>query len=356
MKITFVVPDLNLTGGLRVVGIYSKTLSESGHTVTVLYAPPRKLTFKQRIKKLLKQAKSQESPNPYFEHGAARIQKVNFWGKYDINDVPDADVIIATFWVTAEWIDRLPKRKGVKVYFLQHYELHPWLPRERVKATFQNNFKKIVVSDWIRECLEKNEKSRVDHLVLNGVDPIQFHADPRVKNDHLTVGFMYSPREYKGCDIAIEAIREAKTKIPDLKLVVFSSEFPEIEFFEQDYIKVYVRPAQAELRKIYAECDAWIFSSRKEGFGLPILEAMACRTPVIGTPAGAATSLIKQDNGILLHSFDSDALVKAIMEMNALSNDEWQNLSENAHHLASQYSWQKSSDILEEVLEGYMKE
>lgn len=356
MKVTFVVPELNLTGGLRVVSIYANTLSQRGHSVNVLYASPRKPTWKQRIKKFLTQSKSKKLPNPYFEYSAANIKEINFWGDYDIDDLPDSDVIIATFWVTAEWIEKLPMRKGVKVYLLQHYELHPWLPIERVKATFKYDFKKIVVSEWIRDCLEKNENCKVDHLVLNGVDPVQFNAEPRKKNDNLTVGFMYSSREFKGSDIAVEAIRMAKTELPELNLIVLAFEEPKTEFFKQNFIKVYVRPEQAELRKIYAECDAWIFSSRKEGFGLPILEAMACRTPVIGTPTGAATSVITKDNGILLESFDSHALTEAIIKMKALSNNEWQNMSESAYLHSNQYSWQNSSDALEEALKAYINE
>ena len=33
------------------------------------------------------------------------------------------------------------------------------------------------------------------------------------------------------------------------------------------------------MKELYGGCDAWLFATRNEGFGLPILEAMACRTP-----------------------------------------------------------------------------
>ena len=61
----------------------------------------------------------------------------------------------------------------------------------------------------------------------------------------------------------------------------------------------HLRPPQDRIRDIYSKCDAWLFGSRSEGFGLPILEAMACRTPVIGTPAGAAPELLGDGRGIL---------------------------------------------------------
>ena len=36
-------------------------------------------------------------------------------------DVPDGDVVIATWWETAEWVVELSSRKGAKAYFIQHY-------------------------------------------------------------------------------------------------------------------------------------------------------------------------------------------------------------------------------------------
>lgn len=356
MKITFVLPSLNLTGGLRVIGIYAEYLSKKGHDVTVLFASARKPKLKYRVKSFFQPKKTKQKPScPYFNHGLSVLREINFLGNYDVDQIPDADVIIATFWVTAEWIESLPVNKGKKIYFLQHYELHPWLPIERVKATFQLPYKRIVVSGWIKENLEKIENCKVDHVILNGVSSSQFYAEQRSKNDSLTIGFMFSPREYKGCNLAIEAIKQVQRSVPNLKVITFASEQPSDDFFLEDFVITFVNPEQNKLKDIYSKCDAWIFSSLKEGFGLPILEAMACRTPVIGTPAGAATSLITEDNGVLLDSFDSDAIAKAIMSIHSLSNAEWQNMSENAYRVSTQYSWQNSGDAFEKALKEYIQ-
>ncbi|MBV1889346.1 MAG: glycosyltransferase family 1 protein, partial [Proteobacteria bacterium] len=50
MKITFVVPALNLTGGLRVVSIYASYLAEKGHEVTVISPNKRIYSFWTRFK------------------------------------------------------------------------------------------------------------------------------------------------------------------------------------------------------------------------------------------------------------------------------------------------------------------
>jgi hypothetical protein len=48
--------------------------------------------------------------------------------------------VIATWWETAEWVDRLSVSKGKKVYFIQHYEAFDYLPKERVEATWRLPF------------------------------------------------------------------------------------------------------------------------------------------------------------------------------------------------------------------------
>ena len=59
----------------------------------------------------------------------------------------------------------------------------------------------------------------------------------------------------------------------------------------------------------------WLFPSRSEGFGLPILEAMACRTPVIGTTTGAAPEILACGAGILVDIDDAKMMANAIIHI-----------------------------------------
>jgi len=91
-----------------------------------------------------------------------------------------------------------------------------------------------------------------------------------------------------------------------------------------------IQPDQDKLKDFYSKCDAWLFASRSEGFGLPIVEAMACRTPVIGTPAGAAPEMLSGGTGILVKPEAPEAMAKAIERICQLPNSEWLAMSEAA--------------------------
>lgn len=65
------------------------------------------------------------------------------------------------------------------------------------------------------------------------------------------------------------------------------------------------------LRVLYAAADLFCFPSRQEGFGLPVLEAMAQRTAVI-TSAGTATAEVAAEAGLLIDPEDTSALTTAI--------------------------------------------
>jgi glycosyltransferase involved in cell wall biosynthesis len=93
-----------------------------------------------------------------------------------------------------------------------------------------------------------------------------------------------------------------------------------------------------------------LFSSRTEGFGLPVLEAMACRTPVIATPAGAAPELLAEGGGILVRPEDPEDMARAIERIVALDEPDWLRLSDLAFATASRHNWDDATDRFEEAL------
>jgi glycosyltransferase involved in cell wall biosynthesis len=70
----------------------------------------------------------------------------------------------------------------------------------------------------------------------------------------------------------------------------------------------------AELPDLYRGALAFVFPSLWEGFGLPVLEAMACGTPVI-TSVGSGTEEVAGDAALLVDPVHSDSLSQLLLRL-----------------------------------------
>lgn len=353
MKITFVLPPPNLSGGIRVVAVHAAHLAQRAHEVTVIYPRPEAPGLREMFRALIR-GKTLPARRPVdvtFFHGSkVKLVELDKAAMEKPGNYPEADVVIATWWETAEWVMALPPSKGTKVYFLQGYEAFEYMPVERVERTWTFPMRKIVVARWLADLARDRFGDDVVAIVPNSVDTNQFFAPRRDKQSALTVGVVYSDMPIKGVDIALEAVATVKDRVPGMRVVSFGSTPPSEHLPLPDYVEFECAPAQERLREIYSRCDSWLFPSRQEGFGLPILEAMACRTPVIATPAGAAQELLAKGGGILVKPEDPAEMAKAILKIHTMSNTEWLELSNQAYDIAHSYTWDDASALFEAAL------
>ncbi|UNU24829.1 glycosyltransferase family 4 protein [Microcoleus vaginatus] len=360
MKITFVLPTLSLTGGMRVLSIYTELLQKRGHKIFIVSMPLPQPTLIQQLRSLLRGRGWLSAPKTQKSH----FDKVDVESRViETNrpitdlDVPDADIVMATWWETAEWVAKLSPSKGTKVYFLQHYEAFDYVPKARVEATWRLPMHKIAVAQWLADIARNEYGDFSVSLVPPTVDTKQFYdphsraKQPRGKQLVPTVGMYYTTTPWKGCELALKAFSLAAKKIPNLRLVAFGSGHdssnPNLLPEGTEYNK---EPTQDQLKEFYSKCDAWLFSSSSEGFGLPILEAMACGTPVIGTPAGAAPELLAGGGGILVKPQDPEDMAKAIEQICQLSDAEWRAMSETALQTVINYTWEDATNLFEAAL------
>lgn len=334
---------------------YARLLAARGHEVLVVSTPPPAPSLRDRVKSVLRGRgwpRGAGVPASHLDDAGVEHRVLDADRPVADRDLPDADVVIATWWLTAEWVAALSPRKGAKVQFVQGHEQDlPGQPADRVAATWRLPLHRIVCSRWLLDLARGTYGDGEAVCVPNGVDLERFSAPPRERQPRPTIGFVYSDAPIKGCDLAARAVELLRPRLPDLRVVAFGSsgESPRVPLpAGTEYT---VRPPQPEIPRLYARCDAWLWPSRREGFGLPILEALACGTPVVATPAGAAPELLGDGGGALLPAHDASLMAAELERIVTLPPPAWRSLSEAARAAASRHGWAESARLFEAALE-----
>lgn len=96
-----------------------------------------------------------------------------------------------------------------------------------------------------------------------------------------------------------------------------------------------------DMPPLYTGATAFAFPSLYEGFGLPVLEAMACGIPVV-TSSGSATAELGQEAALLVDPYDTAAIADAIervLKDRTLRTD----LQERGLERAAEFSWERAA-------------
>ncbi|MHC8367365.1 glycosyltransferase family 4 protein [Pseudomonas sp. ZT5P21] len=353
MKVTFVLSVASLSGGIRTVAIYAKALAERGHEVKLVSQPMPSLSLRKKIKSFVTGKGWPPIPTiPSHLDGLGLDHRmIDKYRPMVESDIPDADVVIATWWETAEWVNALSPAKGVKMYFIQGHEVFPFCPVDRVVATYKMPLHKIIISKWLADLMRVEYGDADVALVENSVDHQQFFAAPRGKQPRPTIGILYHETPLKGVDVALQVISSLEEKFPTLRVIAFGSFPPTGAYTFPKNLEFYLSPDQDSIRDFYSQCDVWLTASRSEGFNLTAMEAMACRTPVVSTRTGwPVEAIVNFKNGVLTDIDDFDGLARGVEYLLTLDDLEWRAVSEMAYQTVASSTWESSAQLFETTL------
>ncbi len=128
----------------------------------------------------------------------------------------------------------------------------------------------------------------------------------------------------KGLDLLLAAVARLKKCLPNLKLLVAGGDGPRsagtLDLIEQSrrlgimrQVSFVGRIEHDDLPYYYSAADLLVVPSHYESFGLVVLEALACGTPVAATRFGAAEAVLQPDrNGDIIAGPDADAVAEAM--------------------------------------------
>lgn len=173
--------------------------------------------------------------------------------------------------------------------------------------------------------------------------------------------YVGNARLYKNLPRLVAAYGKAAGSpgVPDLVMVVRRDRaFPAFERTLQDSgargrIRVLSAVSDQELAELYGSCTAFVSPSIWEGFGLPVLEAMAAGCPVIAS-RGTALEEVAGDGALLVDPTDVDAIAGAMVEI-CSSPGMRAELSARASSRAALFGWDSTAGRIAELIEGTMK-
>jgi glycosyltransferase involved in cell wall biosynthesis len=170
-------------------------------------------------------------------------------------------------------------------------------------------------------------------VVPNGVDPVFTPDGPRAEGDYVLAVGTLEPR--KNLERAVDAAREAGVELR----VVGARGWGGVD------VDGWVgETPDSELAALYRGARSVLYPSLYEGFGLPVLEAMACGAPVV-TSLDTAMAEIAGEAAVLVDPHDVSAIAAGILAADARREE----LARAGAVRAREFTWQRSADAVVEL-------
>ena len=273
----------------------------------------------------------------------------------DINKIP----FFTPLYVTEPLIAIVHHFFGESI-FLETGKLQAWYVRtsERAVPPIYRNTHFITVSESSRRELIGlcTRCSRVD-IVGNAVDQQRYYADTALKAARPLIGYFGRLKKYKCVEHVIDALPGVLEKVPNASLLIVGDgdHRAELERYAVQMgvaHKVRFTGAVSPEDKVTFLNKMWVVAnpSPKEGWGLTVIEANACGTPVVAANSPGLRDSVKNDRTGKLYEWGrteqlAEYLVKILLDRSMRTR-----LQRNAVEWSKKFNWDASAAKMLDII------
>jgi glycosyltransferase involved in cell wall biosynthesis len=160
-------------------------------------------------------------------------------------------------------------------------------------------------------------------FIHNGINPAQFNAAedrPNADGRNRYILCVAELQPYKAIDVLLRAAKPLLTSDSSLTLIL-AGDGPLRDELEELASSLGIRhqtmflgtQGASEVARLLHGCETMVLPSRMEPFGIVLIEAMACKTPVVASDVGGIPEIIEHEvNGILVEPDNPEALTAGL--------------------------------------------
>ncbi len=209
----------------------------------------------------------------------------------------------------------------------------------------------VTASSFAKQTLVENGvPAEKIHVIPYGVDTARFSLNRSTVPRPFRFVFVGLLTARKGIPLLLQTWSRLAASGAELWLIGPASDTARTLIPRLNGLRQFGSVSQPEVSRLLSECDIFVFPSFFEGFGLVLLEAMACGLPVITTTATAGPDIVKEgEDGWVIHPGDLDGLVNA-MQRCLDHRDRVSKMGLSARKTAERFTWGAYGDRWVETL------
>ncbi|MDD3362373.1 MAG: glycosyltransferase [Hespellia sp.] len=324
----FVLPGMEISGGVKVALKHAKILQSSGLDVTLYVL---------------------DGDESWCEFEDYRFPVIRL--RTGIIDTR-IDCAVATMWTTVKFVQEYRNIKR-RCYLVQNYETDFYRVGDpnRIDANrtygLKSGMEYLTISKWCQKWLE-NEFNQNVKYVLNGLDIELFEYVDRKLEDKEKVRILIEGDcavDYKNVDESFRIVEQLDAEKYEVWYMSYNAKPKKWYRIDKFLHKV----PYSKVPEIYKQCDILLKSSLLESFSYPPLEMMATGGYVVVVPNGGNVEYLKDGENCLFYDAGDIQKGKEQIEKIRSQSAKYERLTINGRSIAQERSWNNIENMILEL-------